>query len=215
MGRRALSTSNIGPDTVIDARNSGATPIDAPLRVDGEHSVSWDDHCDVLVVGFGAAGASAAIEAAGAGADVIVTDRFRGGGASAKSGGVVYAGGGTRFQKTAGYDDSPEAMYEYLCMEVGDAVDRATLRDFCDRSVEMIEWLEAHGVEFDSRPCRRARPRIRPTATTCISPATKPLRSMPANIRPRRAAIASKARGCRARCCFARCARASMPPARA
>ena len=110
MGRRALSTSNIGPDTVIDARNSGATPIDAPLRVDGEHSVSWDDHCDVLVVGFGAAGASAAIEAAGAGADVIVTDRFGGGGASAKSGGVVYAGGGTRFQKTAGYDDSPDAM---------------------------------------------------------------------------------------------------------
>ena len=104
----------------------------------------------MLVVGFGAAGACAAIEAANAGARVIVADRFGGGGASAKSGGVVYAGGGTRFQKTAGYDDSPEAMYEYLCMEVGDAVERSTLRDFCDRSVEMIEWLEANGVEFDS-----------------------------------------------------------------
>jgi 3-oxo-5alpha-steroid 4-dehydrogenase len=114
----------------------------------------------VLVVGFGAAGACAAIEAANAGASVIVTDRFGGGGASAKSGGVVYAGGGTRFQKTAGYDDSPEAMYEYLCMEVGDAVERATLREFCDRSVEMIEWLEAHGVEFDSTvpPCKTSYP---------------------------------------------------------
>ena len=81
---------------------------------------------------------------------VIVTDRFGGGGASAKSGGVVYAGGGTRFQEAAGYDDSPEAMYEYLSMEVGDAVDQATLMSFCNRSVEMIEWLEAHGVEFDS-----------------------------------------------------------------
>ena len=113
-------TSSIGPDTSIDASNSGATPIGAPLRADGEQSIGWDDDCDVLVVGFGAAGACAAIEAAGAGAAVIVADRFGGGGASAKSGGVVYAGGGTRFQKTAGYDDSPEAMYEYLCMEVGD-----------------------------------------------------------------------------------------------
>jgi 3-oxo-5alpha-steroid 4-dehydrogenase len=114
----------------------------------------------VLVVGFGAAGASAAIEAASAGASVIVTDRFGGGGASAKSGGVVYAGGGTRFQKAAGYDDSPDAMYEYLCKEVGDAVGETTLREFCDRSVEMIEWLEAHGVEFDSTvpPCKTSYP---------------------------------------------------------
>ena len=114
----------------------------------------------MLVVGFGAAGACAAIEAADAGADVIVTDRFGGGGASAKSGGVVYAGGGTRFQKTAGYEDSPDAMYEYLRQEVGDAVSSATLRDFCDRSVEMIEWLEAHGVEFDSSvpPCKTSYP---------------------------------------------------------
>jgi len=130
------------------------------LRTDGEQSIGWDDNCDVLVVGFGAAGACAAIEAANAGASVIVTDRFGGGGASAKSGGVVYAGGGTRFQKNAGYDDSTEAMYEYLCMEVGDAVEPATLRDFCDRSVEMIEWLEAHGVEFDSTvpPCKTSYP---------------------------------------------------------
>ncbi|MGA7872384.1 MAG: FAD-dependent oxidoreductase [Candidatus Binatus sp.] len=155
-----LPTSSIGPDTSIDASDSGATPIGAPISADGDQSIAWDDHCDVLVVGFGAAGACAAIEAANAGAAVIVTDRFGGGGASAKSGGVVYAGGGTRFQKAAGYDDSPEAMYEYLYMEVGDAVERATLRDFCDRSVEMIEWLEAHGVEFDSTvpPCKTSYP---------------------------------------------------------
>src|SRR5579863_5933791 len=120
------------------------------MHADGDQSVAWDDECDVLVVGFGAAGACAAIEAASSGASVIVTDRFGGGGASAKSGGVVYAGGGTRFQKAAGYDDLPDAMYEYLCKEVGDAVSSATLRDFCGRSVEMVEWLEAHGVEFDS-----------------------------------------------------------------
>ncbi len=80
-------TPSIGADTAIDPSNSGATPIGAPVRADGEQSIGWDDDCDVLVVGFGAAGACAAIEAAHAGAAVIVTDRFGGGAASAKHAG--------------------------------------------------------------------------------------------------------------------------------
>src|SRR5437879_13577184 len=119
------------------AAESGATPVSPPLRIDREDAISWDDSCDVLVVGFGAAGACTAIEAAHSNARVIATDRFGRGGASAKSGGVVYAGGGTRFQKSAGYNDSPEAMFEYLSKEVGDAVSPATLRAFCDQSVTM------------------------------------------------------------------------------
>ncbi len=104
----------------------------------------------MLVAGFGAAGACAAIEAARAGASVIVTDRFGGGGASAKSGGVVYAGGGTPQQKAAGYNDTPDAMYEYLRHEVADAVSDVTLRSFCDQSTALLAWLESLGVEFDS-----------------------------------------------------------------
>ena len=143
----------------------------------------------MLVAGFGAAGACAAIEAARAGASVIVTDRFGGGGASAKSGGVVYAGGGTRYQKAAGYDDTPDAMYEYLRHEVGDAVSDSTLRSFCDQSIAMIEWLESLGVEFDPTVPPRKTP-IPPTATTFTIPATRRLRSTPARIRRLRAAIA-------------------------
>jgi len=79
-------------------------------------------------VGFGAAGACAALEAAAAGADVLVLDRFGGGGATALSGGVVYAGGGTPQQHQAGVGDSADAMAGYLSVEVGDAVSAATLR---------------------------------------------------------------------------------------
>src|SRR5262245_1163766 len=86
--------------------DSSASPIGTPIRVDDESTFTWDDACDVLVAGFGAAGACAAIEASRAGAKVIAVDRFGGGGATALSGGVIYAGGGTRFQKAAGYDDS-------------------------------------------------------------------------------------------------------------
>ncbi|MFZ5847440.1 MAG: FAD-binding protein [Actinomycetota bacterium] len=110
---------------------------------------SWDAEADVVVVGFGAAGACAAIEAAEAGADVLVLDRFLGGGASAISGGVVYAGGGTPQQREAGIEDTPEQMLAYLRLETAGAVSEETLRSFCDGSVDMLAWLESHGVPFE------------------------------------------------------------------
>ncbi|GAA3860941.1 FAD-binding protein [Leifsonia kafniensis] len=109
-----------------------------------------EQNYDVIVVGFGVAGAAAAIEAADRGARVLVLDSSYGGGASALSGGVVYAGGGTRYQGEAGYEDSPENLYAYLKQEVGDAVEDTTLRRFCDESAGMIPWLEQQGISFGS-----------------------------------------------------------------
>lgn len=103
---------------------------------------------DVIVVGYGDAGAAAAIEAADNGARVLVLDRSHGGGASALSGGVVYAGGGTKQQAEAGYQDTVDNLYNYLVQEVGDAADEATLRRFCEQSPGIIPWLEEQGAEF-------------------------------------------------------------------
>jgi 3-oxo-5alpha-steroid 4-dehydrogenase len=114
---------------------------------------TWDIQADVVVVGFGAAGACAALEAAAAGCDVIVLDRFTGGGATALSGGVVYAGGGTSHQLAAGVQDSPQAMFSYLSLEVGDAVSPSTLREFCQGSPDMLAWLEHHSVPFEGSLC--------------------------------------------------------------
>jgi 3-oxo-5alpha-steroid 4-dehydrogenase len=114
---------------------------------------AWDDEADVLVVGFGGAGACAAIEAAENGARVVVLDRFHGGGATAASGAIIYAGGGTSYQKAAGFDDTPEEMYRYLQMEVGDAVSDATLRRFCKESRANLAWLESAGVPFEASLC--------------------------------------------------------------
>jgi 3-oxo-5alpha-steroid 4-dehydrogenase len=114
---------------------------------------TWDAEADVVVVGFGAAGACAALEARAAGAEVIVVDRFDGGGATELSGGIVYAGGGTTAQKEAGVTDSAEAMFSYLSTEVGQAVSAQTLRRFCDGSADMISWLAGHGVPFEGSLC--------------------------------------------------------------
>ena len=106
------------------------------------------ENYDVVVVGYGAAGASAAIEAADQGAKVLVLDLAFGGGASALSGGVVYAGGGTEQQSSAGVNDSPENMFKYLKQEVDGVVSDETLRRFTEQSPGMIKWLENFGVEF-------------------------------------------------------------------
>lgn len=107
----------------------------------------------MVIVGFGAAGASAALEATEHGASVLALDRFHGGGATAASGAVVYAGGGTVQQTAAGFDDTAEEMCRYLRLEVGDAVSGVTLHRFCAESAGNLAWLEAAGVPFEASLC--------------------------------------------------------------
>ena len=114
----------------------------------------WNAEVDVIVVGFGGAGACAALEAAQQGASVLVLDRFHGGGATAASGGVIYAGGGTPYQKAAGYEDTVDEMYNYLKQEIGDGVmTDETLRRFCEQSKEDVRWLAEAGVPFEGSLC--------------------------------------------------------------
>jgi len=114
---------------------------------------NWDEEVDVIVVGFGGAGVCAAIEAVDNGAEVLVVERFSGGGATKASGGIVYAGGGTSHQKDAGVDDSPENMFNYLKHEVQNAVTEDALRDFCEQSRHDLVWLEEQGAQFNSSLC--------------------------------------------------------------
>ena len=60
-------------------QDAGSLPIASPLLVNGASSLDWQDECDVLVVGLGAAGACAAIEAAGAGVSVMIVAPVAGG----------------------------------------------------------------------------------------------------------------------------------------
>ena len=108
----------------------------------------WDYEADVVIVGYGGAGACAAIEASRAGASVLLLEAASGGGGStALSGGHIYLGGGTRPQRAVGVDDSPEQMFRYL-MAGGDGPDEAKARLYADESVSHFDWLVALGVPF-------------------------------------------------------------------
>lgn len=111
----------------------------------------WAESFDVVVCGFGGAGACAALEASAAGARVLVLERFEGGGATRRSGGVIYAGGGTAVQQQAGVVDTPAAMHAYLAEETRGAVSDEALWRFCEESPEQMRWLESLGLSFSPR----------------------------------------------------------------
>ncbi len=122
--------------------------IEPPLVLANAEDITWHDRAEVVVVGLGAAGASAAIEARDSGAEVLILDRFEGGGATRWSGGIVYAGG-TRYQREAGKEDTADEMFKYLLQEVHEAARPETLRRFCEDSNANVKWLEAQGIGFE------------------------------------------------------------------
>ena len=121
------------------------------LPVPAREVPRWDREHDVVIVGHGAAGGCAAIEAARAGADTLVLERMsRGGGATALSTGLTYFGGGTAIQQACGFEDSVENMQAYVSLAAGEHADAERVRLYCEGSVEHFEWFRALGVEFNA-----------------------------------------------------------------
>lgn len=111
----------------------------------------WHIETDVAIVGFGAAGSCAAIEALGAAAQVHLFEVASApGGSAALSGGEVYVGGsgGTDVQRKAGFEDASEALYNYLVMSGGPNADTGRARIYADNAAAHFNWLREQGVPF-------------------------------------------------------------------
>ena len=120
-----------------------------PINV--EEVSKWDIEADVVVVGFGAAGSCAAIEARNVGAKTVIFEVAAGGGGSAAlSGGELYLGGsgGTPVQRAAGFEDTTEDFYEYLVMSWGPAADLQKERLYADTAGKHFYWLLSQEVPF-------------------------------------------------------------------
>jgi len=107
----------------------------APIR-------AMSDICDVIVLGSGAAGLTAALAAHASGAEVRVIERFdRIGGTSAVSGGVIWVADNPR-QRAAGMADSrDEALAYFRALDQGDLRDDV-LEAFVDIGPEALAFLE-------------------------------------------------------------------------
>lgn len=101
----------------------------------------WDYEADVVVCGSGAGGSAAAVEAADGGSSVIVLEKksWQGGQLRRCGGGVMAAG--TQVQAKFGIEDDAESMYNYW-MAMGQGLcDEKLVRDFCDNSASIIDWI--------------------------------------------------------------------------
>jgi flavocytochrome c len=104
---------------------------------------------DVLVIGSGVAGLSAALAARQAGAERILIAEGEGivGGSSRLSGGLMM-GAATRYQKAQGIEDSPEALFhDYMTLNQW-KVESAVVERLTQRAGQAVEWLGDLGVEF-------------------------------------------------------------------
>jgi succinate dehydrogenase/fumarate reductase flavoprotein subunit len=102
------------------------------------------DDYDVVVIGAGAGGMTAAAVAAAEGLSVLVIEKTEFvGGTTAWSGGMVWIPGNTQM-KQAGLDDSPSEAASYLASTVPET-ENADLRDaFLARGPEAVDYLEAN-----------------------------------------------------------------------
>jgi len=113
---------------------------------------NWDEIADVVVIGSGFAGLTAAIEARNAGASVIILEKMkaRGGNSIISDGGIAAAG--TLMQEKAGIKDSPELMYSDM-LKAGLGLNYPELvRVVAEQSNEVLQWsIDYLGVKYLER----------------------------------------------------------------
>lgn len=104
--------------------------------------------CDVVVIGAGAAGMTAAITAHDAGARVILLEKqpITGGNSMLAAGGMNAAD--TRFQKEKGITDSVELMYEDTMKGGKNINDPALVRILAKNSASSVDWLTSIGADI-------------------------------------------------------------------
>jgi fumarate reductase flavoprotein subunit len=104
----------------------------------------------VVVIGAGACGLTASLAARDAGAEVLILERDPSpSGSTALSSGFIPAAG-TRYQRVAGIDDSPELFAAEVTRKNHGEADPRIVDALCRGIGPTLEWLDdRHGVRFD------------------------------------------------------------------
>lgn len=107
-----------------------------------------DTQTDVVVIGAGGAGLSAAIEASARGAEVIVLEKreFIGGNTNSSTGGIN--GAETSFQKDLGIIDSKELFYDDIMKGGHYLNDPSLVRTLVENAPSTLDWIAQMGADL-------------------------------------------------------------------
>ncbi len=109
----------------------------------------YDHTVDVLVIGSGGGGMTAALKAEAAGLSTLIVEKSaKFGGSTALSGGGIWVPGAPS-QRRAGYTPDPDGVFEYLKTITGGLVSDARLRTYVDAAPEMMDFLERSSDWFE------------------------------------------------------------------
>ena len=119
------------------------------MSVEPADNVTFDAHIPIVIIGAGAAGLVAALEARRHGAELLVLERDplpRG--STALSAGLIPAAG-TRWQRAATIPDDPTAFAADIMAKAHHEPDPAIVAALTTRAAPVLEWLaDAHGLPF-------------------------------------------------------------------
>lgn len=109
-----------------------------------------EDTYDIIIVGAGGAGMTAAIEAKDAGLNPVILEKMpvAGGNTSKSSSGMNAST--TKVQEAEGIEDSNDAFYEETLKGGQGTNDKELLRYFVDNSSAAIDWLDENGIILDN-----------------------------------------------------------------
>ncbi len=111
----------------------------------------WDKEADVVILGAGGTGIVAAIEAANAGASVIVLEKAAVEGGTTSLSGAIIQAAGTDAQKAWGVQgDTPERHYQYYITAGEGQPNPELVKLLTDNAPGNISWLIEQGLEYHS-----------------------------------------------------------------
>ena len=123
---------------------AGSALVGGVALADETSEQAWDRECEVLVCGYGAAGAACAIEAADNGAKVLIIEKAAlPGGSMARCGGAIM-GAGTKVQEALGVTDSADALFDWVntCVNQNYSLcPEEIIRAYADMSGEDVDWI--------------------------------------------------------------------------
>jgi fumarate reductase flavoprotein subunit len=106
-------------------------------------------HCDIAIVGAGTAGIPAAIEAAQAGARVVLIEQSDRVGGTLHISAAQMSGAGTRLQRERGITDTPQAHLDDAIRISRGTCDAALVAKAAELGGATIDWLMELGFDMD------------------------------------------------------------------